>query len=162
MYSVILGILCRKITPIQLLLTQWTPHSHSRIGFCSFFLFFNGHGVVALKCWAFVLEFRFEETDVCPRQIDVFEYPYCFKVGFVFCPRQTPRCWQKWFSTMSELTNAGVILSPAPSKFWHMPENPVIQELISSLVSNDIKCLYSEYSFEDFTSSSQLLKKCST
>ena len=57
---------------------------------------------MALKDKAFMLLLLFADTDVCPRQMAVFDVPYCASVGFVFKPLHMSRCWQKKFSIMSE------------------------------------------------------------
>ena len=65
------------------------------LGVIIFDLLFNAHGVVALKFSALIPELFFDEMELWLRQMDVFDGPYCAKVGFVFIPLQVPRCWQK-------------------------------------------------------------------
>ena len=61
--------------------------------------------------------------------------PYWANVGLVVNPFLIPLCWQKKFSTMSELKNPGFKVLPFFKTKLQIDIKPINDELTSSLVS---------------------------
>ena len=82
-----------------------------------------------------MLELHFLDTVVWPRHRVFKTDPYCRTVGLMFQPSLIPRCWQKKFSTMSELKYPGLMTSSSTRTLQQRARKIVTAEFRSSMHS---------------------------